>query len=103
MISSRGLPIRRLIGIGVAVCLALLLPALASAARVYIFRGGDPAADDAVRQAIQDRGHDSNLGIEVLDFDGTQVKLTDFDVVVILDNTNVSYRMGVAGRSALRD
>ena len=103
MISARGLPIRRLIGIGVAVCLALLLPPLASAARVYIFRGGDPAADDAVRQAIQDRGHTPNLGIGLQDFDGSQVSLADFDVVVILDNASSSGRLNAAGKSALRD
>jgi hypothetical protein len=102
MSSRRSLPIRRPSAV-VAALLALFLPAIASAYRVYIFRGGDPAADNAVRQAIQDRGHSPNLGIEFKDFDGSQISLADFDVVVILDNTNVSNRVSAAGKSALRD
>src|SRR5258705_12650741 len=102
MSAARRLPIRRLSSI-VAAVLALLLPAVASAARVYIFRGGDPAADDAARQAIQDRGHSANLGIVVSSFNGSQVTLTDFDVVVILDNASLSGRISAAGKTALRD
>ncbi len=102
MSSPRSLPIRRLC-VGVAVFLSLLLPTVASAARVYIFRGGDPAADDAVRQAIQDRGHTPNLGIEFPSFDGSQISLADFDVIVILDNSNRSGQVSAAGKSALRD
>src|SRR5262245_42165602 len=86
-----------------AVALALILPGLASAARVYILRGGDPASEDAVRQAIQDRGHSPNLGINSLDFDGTQVKLSDFDVVVLLDNKSIVWQMSATGKAALRD
>jgi uncharacterized protein (TIGR03437 family) len=102
MTPARNIPIRRL-SIGVAACLSLLLPAVASAARVYIFRGGDVAADAAVRQAIQDRGHSPNLGIEFPDFDGSQISLNDFDVIVILDNAGSSGRVSAAGKSALRD
>jgi uncharacterized protein (TIGR03437 family) len=76
---------------------------IASGVKVYIFGGGDSAADNAVSQAIQDRGHSPNLGIEAQDYNGSQVTLTDFDVVVILDNASVLYRMPTAGKSALRD
>src|SRR5437879_6191681 len=38
----------------VAAFLSLLLPAIASGYRVYIFRGGDSDSDAAVAQAIQD-------------------------------------------------
>jgi hypothetical protein len=62
----------------------------------------DPAAEDTVRQAIQDRGHDADLGINSSDFDGSQVKLSDFDVVVLLDNKSIIGRMPVAGRAAIR-
>src|SRR5215831_7140831 len=83
----------------VAALLSLLVPAVASGYRVYIFRGGDSDSDAAVAQALQDRGHNANLGIATEGFDGTQVRLADFDVVVILDHTARSGRMAVAGRS----
>src|SRR5262249_38470456 len=54
-------------------------------------------------QALQQRGHDANLGIETPDFDGTQVKLADFDAVVVLYNANHLRTMSNAGKSALRD
>jgi len=82
---------------------AALVPAIASGARVYIFRGGDPAADNAVRQTLQERGHSPNLGIETIDFDGTQVKLADFDVVVVFGNAGFIYRMAAGGKTAIRD
>ncbi len=81
---------------------ALLLPAIASGARVYILSGGDPTSDNAVRQALQNAGHSPNLGIETPDFDGTQVNLSDFDVVVALYNENWQRPMTAAGKSALQ-
>src|SRR5262249_40547825 len=85
------------------IALALLFPGAGLAYRVYIFRGGDPASDDAVRQAVQDRGHDPNLGIEAAAFDGTQIPLKDFDVIVIPDTRDIVGNMPNAGRTALRD
>jgi len=76
---------------------------VASAVKVYIFSGGDSASDNAVSQAIQDRGHSPSLGIPASSFDGTQVSLTDYDVVVLLDNKFILGRMPAAGRAALRD
>src|SRR5262249_52659127 len=61
---------------------------IASGVKVYILRGGDTAADTAVAQAVQDRGHSPSLGVATESFDGTQVRLADFDAVVILDNTD---------------
>src|SRR5262249_46937478 len=102
MLLSGLLKTRRL-SVVVAAFLSLLLPAIASGYRVYIFRGGDADSAAAVAQAIEDRGHNANLGIAIESFDGTQVRLADFDAVVILDNTDRSDRMAVSGRSALRD
>jgi hypothetical protein len=88
---------------GIALRTVAVTLTIATGVKVYILSGGDPSADNAVSQAIQDRGHSPNLGIPVSSFDGSQVALTDFDVVVILDNTNVSNRMSAAGKSALRN
>src|SRR5262245_17386184 len=65
----------RRLSVVVAAFFSLLLPAIASGYRVYIFRGGDADSDSAVAQAVQDRGHKANLGIATVTFDGTQVRL----------------------------
>ncbi len=75
---------------------------VATGVRVYIFSGGEPASDNAVSQALQNAGHDPNLGVQTPDFDGTQVNLTDFDVVVALYNENWNRPMTAAGKSALQ-
>ena len=93
--------IRRL-SIVCATILLFLLPSVASGYRVYIFRGGEPSSDQAASHALQDRGHSANLGIETGNFDGTQVKLTDFDVVVARYNANGG-AVGVPGKTALRE
>src|SRR5215467_12533504 len=80
----------------------IFAPSSASRYRVYIFRGGELASDNAVRQALQDRGHSPSLGIETKDFDGTQVNLGDFDVVVAISNADGTVRT-TSGKTALRD
>src|SRR5262249_54767538 len=68
--------------------------------RVYVFRGGDPASESAVSQALQNAGHSVSLGIQLDTFDGTQVSLTDFDAVVALNEDEKP--MTAAGKTALR-
>lgn len=56
--------------------------------RVYVLRGGDAASDNAVVQALRARGLDVVSGVETPAFDGTQVRLRDFDVLVVLYTQN---------------
>ncbi len=56
--------------------------------RVYVLRGGNAASDDAVVQALRERGLEVVSGVETPAFDGTQVRLRDFDVLVVLYTQN---------------
>lgn len=56
--------------------------------RVYVLRGGDAASDAAVVEALRARGLEVVSGVETPAFDGSQVRLRDFDVLVVLYTQN---------------
>jgi len=74
-----------------------------SGLKVYILRGGDPASDNAVAQALQERGHVPTLGVETPDWNGSQANLNDFDVVVILITANWARALSSQGIEAIRN
>ncbi|NTU84823.1 MAG: hypothetical protein HGA45_36575 [Chloroflexales bacterium] len=77
--------------------------AQASAARIYVLRGGDPESDNAVIQALIDRGFAVTSGVVTPAFDGSQVALADYDVLVVLYNANWAQPVPPDGLNAIRD
>jgi len=75
----------------------------ADASTVYVLRGGNPTSDAAPIDALTARGHLVTSGVESVNWDGTQEDLSQYDVVLILNNFNWSGSMPIAGRTALVD
>jgi hypothetical protein len=71
------------------------------AAKIYVLRGGDPASDEEVVKALQERGHTVTWGVEAINWDGYQAELRDFQAVVILYNFNYLEAMPKPGLTAL--
>lgn len=71
-------------------------------ARVYILQGGDAASDQAAAQALQARGLNVTRGVATHLFDGTQVDLADYDVVVALYTANWDKPVPAGGLQAIR-
>lgn len=72
------------------------------AVRVYVLEGGHRASDQAVAQALRDRGFVVTRGVATPDFDGTQANLADYDVLVVLYTANWSTPAIPAGLAAIR-
>lgn len=70
--------------------------------RVYVLEGGHGPSDRAVVQALRDRRFDVTRGVETPDFDGTQAKLADYDVLVVLYTQNWTQPVPQAGLDAIR-
>lgn len=70
-------------------------------ASIYVLSGGDADADAAVVEVLETAGHQVTLGVETPEWDGTQVNLHDYDVVVMLYNENWSSAPQSAGMRAL--
>lgn len=52
--------------------------------RIYVLRSGDEGSDQAVLQALTERGHKVSLGVRVSQLDVAPVQLSDFHAVVAL-------------------
>lgn len=76
------------------------LPAVAQpSARVYLLRGGELSSDIAMLAALRARGFAVDNGVELADFDGSQVTLDDYDLLVALstlDHDSALSEQGVA-------
>lgn len=83
--------------------LLLFSPSQAWALNVYVMGGGDAPSDTGVINALQERGHVVTQGVETPDWDGTQANLNDFDVVVLLYNSNWTRSLTPAGIATTRD
>jgi hypothetical protein len=70
---------------------------------VYLLRGGDKAADDAVLVALREGGFDVVTGVQSHQFDGTQASLAAYDAVVLLYNQNWQRSLDSAGLSSIRN
>ena len=82
---------------------ALILAAQAGAVNVYVLSSGSTAIDDAVSLALTSRGHTVTVGVQWVNFDGTQ-SLSGFQTVYFQANENWSLGdMPQAGQMALRD
>lgn len=85
---------------GVAISSAFLTMA-AGAANVYVMSGGDATTDAAVVAALTSQGHTATLGVQYINFDGTQ-SLAGFETVYLQANFNWSSgAMPAAGQQAL--
>ena len=70
-------------------------PAVVPPNSVYVFRTGDSAADTEVIKALQERGYLANLGIRGSEFDGSSVRLGDYQVVIVLGGDTALPTAGV--------
>ena len=75
----------------------------AEASTVYVLRGGDPTSDAASIDALTARGHLVTSGVESAEWDGTQADLSQYAVVLVLNNFNWSSSIPAPGRAALVD
>jgi len=71
--------------------------------KVYLLTGGYFPSDCAAIQALSDGGFDVTPGVAAPAWDGTQVYLDDFSVVVILHNANWPSALQQSGIDALVD
>lgn len=85
-----------LLGAGTRPAQAIPLPQT-PADRILVLRGGDTASDNAVLQALGERGFDVVSGPQSTAFDGPRGALDEFDVVVVLYNANWQTPMRPAG------
>lgn len=70
--------------------------------RVYVLQGDEPASDQAVAQALGDRGFDVTRGVATHSFDGSQADLGGYDVLVALYTANWNQPVPPAGLQAIR-
>ncbi len=76
-------------------------PALAL--RAYVLSCGDAGDDQAVLNVISNAGYKAVLGPDLSKYDGTQVKLSKFDVVVLLYSHNYKTDdMPLVGQATIR-
>ena len=52
--------------------------------RVYVFRTGDEASDEAALEVLRERGHDAKLGVRLAHLLSADVRLSDYHVLVLL-------------------
>ncbi|NJM05937.1 hypothetical protein HC891_06650 [Candidatus Gracilibacteria bacterium] len=71
--------------------------------RVYLLRGGDKPADDAVSVALREAGFDVIEGVESHQFDGTQADLRAYNTIVLLHTKNWQQALNSDGIRAISD
>lgn len=70
---------------------------------VYLMSSGNAATDSAISSALAVRGHTVTIGVEAWAWDGTQATLSDYDVVVMANSSNLgSGSMSAEGAHELR-
>jgi hypothetical protein len=74
-----------------------------AAPRVYLLRGGDKAADDAVEMALREAGFEVIRGVESHAFDGSQAVLPAYDALVLLYNKNWQRQFSSTGLTSIRN
>ena len=67
--------------------LLLVVAGHSYAANIYVMSGNDPAADAAAVATLQSYGHTTTLGVQYINFDGTQ-NLSGFNAVYMQVNGN---------------
>ncbi|MFV9503794.1 MAG: hypothetical protein AB4911_04430 [Oscillochloridaceae bacterium umkhey_bin13] len=106
-------PLRLFATLSLMLCLVLGVilwaPARPSAAQteapitVYLFTGGHQPSDEAVAATLRERGFNVTVGLNTALFDGSQVNLADYKVVIPTYNNNWATPIPAQGVIALRE